>query len=94
MEIESERRSIATNTPSQAALQKVDIIEAANCYERRSISRRWKMRFRPRIELLLLYAPLFSGVATFAQYNPLPSPIAEEEVAGPARAPVRAGPSN
>jgi outer membrane protein TolC len=41
--------------------------------------------------LLLLCVLLFSGAATFAQYNPLPTPIAEQEVAGPAQAAVRAG---
>jgi outer membrane protein TolC len=74
MEIESERHTIATNAPSQPALQ--------------------KMRLRPWVELLLLCAPLFSGEAVFAQYNPLPTPIAEEEVAGPAQAAVRAGLNN
>jgi outer membrane protein TolC len=94
MEIGSERHTIVASAWSQAALRKIDIVEATNSAEKRSLSPRRKMRFRPWIELLLLCAPLFSGVATFAQYNPLPSPIAEEEVAGPARAAVRAGPSN
>jgi outer membrane protein TolC len=93
MDIESEHRSIANSTPSQAALPKVDIVEAVNSAERR-ISRRWKTRCKPWIRSLLLCASLFSAAATFAQYNPLPSPIAEEEVAGPAQAAVRAGPNN
>jgi outer membrane protein TolC len=38
--------------------------------------------------------PLFRGTATFAQYNPLPNPIAEMEVAGPAQAAVRAEPND
>lgn len=41
--------------------------------------------------LLVLCAPSFCGAAAFAQYNPLPSPIAEQEVAGPAQGAVRAG---
>jgi outer membrane protein TolC len=41
--------------------------------------------------LLLLCAALSSAAATLAQYNPLPTPIAEQEVAGPAQAGVRAG---
>jgi outer membrane protein TolC len=94
MELASERRTIVTKTPSRAVLRKIDIPEPADCAEGGRISRRRKLRLRPWIEMLLLCAPLFSGVATFAQYNPLPSPIAEEEVAGPARAAVRAGPNN
>jgi len=94
MEIESDGRTIANNTSSQAALQRAYVVEAANCAEKRSFSRRRKVRLKPWIRLLLLCVPLFSGAATFAQYNPLPSPIAEEEVAGPAQAAVRAGPNN
>jgi outer membrane protein TolC len=91
MEIKSDRRTIANNPSSQAALQKVYVVEAANRAEKRSISRRWKVRLKPWIRLLLLCAPLSNGATTFAQYNPLPSPIAEQEVAGPAQAAVRAG---
>ena len=94
MEIKSDRRAIANNTSSPTALQKVYVVEAANGAEKRSISRRWKVRLKPWIRLLLLCVPLFSGAATFAQYNPLPSPIAEQEVAGPAQAAVRAGQNN
>ncbi len=94
MEIESDRSSIGNNTPSQAALQKACVAEAANFAEKRSVSRRWKLRLKPWIRLLLFCGPLFSGAATFAQYNPLPSPIAEQEVAGPAQAAVRAGQNN
>ena len=94
MEIESKRRAIATNAPSQALLQRTDIVEAADRTERKSLFRRWKLRFRRWMGVLLLCAPLFGGVQTFAQYNPLPSPIAEEEVAGPAQAAVRAGLNN
>jgi outer membrane protein TolC len=94
MEIKSDRRTIAGNTSSQAALQKVYVVEAAHCAEKRSISRRWRVRLKPWIGLLLLCVPLFSGAATFAQYNPLPSPIAEQEVAGPAQAAVRAAQNN
>jgi outer membrane protein TolC len=56
--------------------------------------KRSKAPLVPWIRLLLLCVPLFSGAATFAQYNPLPSPIAEAEVAGPARAAVRTGQNN
>src|SRR5271170_2927972 len=94
MEIESDRSSIGNNTPSQAALQKACVAEAANFAEKKSVSRRWKLPLKPWIGLLLLCVPLFSGAATFAQYNPLPSPIAEQEVAGPAQAAVRAGQNN
>jgi outer membrane protein TolC len=92
MEIKSDRHTVANNSSSQAALQKVYVVEAANCAEKRSISRRWKVK--PWIRLLLLCVPLFRAVATFAQYNPLPTPIAEREVAGPAQAAVRAGQNN
>jgi outer membrane protein TolC len=91
MEIKSDRRTIANTTPSQAALHKVDVAEVANCAEKRTISRRWKLRRKPWMQLLLLCVPFFVGTAAFAQYNPLPSPIAEQEVAGPAQAAVRAG---
>ncbi|MFZ3218297.1 MAG: TolC family protein [Candidatus Acidiferrales bacterium] len=94
MEIKSERRTIVNNTSSQAGLQKVYVVGAANSTENRSISRRGKVRLKPWIRLLLLCLPFSSGAATFAQYNPLPSPIAEEEVAGPAQAAVRAGQNN
>jgi outer membrane protein TolC len=89
MEIESERPTIAISTQSQA-----DIVEAADRAERGSISRRSEMPFRLWIKMLLLCAPLFGAATTFAQYNPLPSPIAEQEVAGPAQAAVRAGQNN
>src|SRR5271170_8262183 len=89
MEIESDRSSIGNNTPSQAALQKACVAEAANFAEKKSVSRRWKLPLKPWIRLLLFCGPLFSGAATFAQYNPLPSPIAEQEVAGPAQAAAR-----
>jgi outer membrane protein TolC len=46
------------------------------------------------VRLLLLCVPLLCAAATFAQYNPLPTPIAEQEVAGPAQAAVHAGPNN
>jgi outer membrane protein TolC len=94
MEIKSDRRTIASNTSSQTALQKVYVVGAANCAEKRSISRRWKARLKPWIRLLLVCAPLFSGAATSAQYNPLPTPIAEQEVAGPAQAAVHAAQNN
>ena len=94
MEIEPDRRTITTSTLSQTALQRAPIVEAANSPEKRSASRREKARLMPRIRLLLLCAPLFCGAAIFAQYTPLPSPIAEQEVAGPAQAAVRAGQSN
>ena len=94
METEVDRRTIANNRSSQAAPQRVYIDEAAIRTEKKSISRRWRVRLKPWIRLLLLCVPLFSGAATFAQYNPLPSPIAEQEVAGPAQAAVRAGQSN
>src|SRR5271170_7089492 len=94
MEIKSDRRTAANNTSSQAALQKFYVANATNCSEKRSISRQWKLRLKPWIRLLLLCAPLFSAAATFAQYNPLPTPIAEQEVAGPAQAAVHAGQNN
>jgi outer membrane protein TolC len=93
MQIESDRHTIANNSASQAALQRIHVVEAAKCSEKRSISRGWKVWLIPWIRLLLS-VPLFSGIATFAQYNPLPSPIAEQEVAGPAQAAVRAGQNN
>ncbi len=91
MEIKSDRCGISSNRSSPAALQKVYVVETVNCAEKRSIFRRWKVRLRPWIRLLPLGYLFFSGAATFAQYNPLPSPIAEQEVAGPAQAAVRAG---
>jgi outer membrane protein TolC len=91
MEVRSDRRTIANNTSSQAAVQKVYVVEGGNCAERRNICLGSKVRVKPWVRLLLLCGPLFSGGATFAQYNPLPSPIAEQEVAGPAQAAVRAG---
>src|SRR5579862_5380770 len=94
MEIKPDRRTIANNTPSQAALQDVHVVQPTNCAEKRSIRRRWKARLTPWMRLLPLCVPLFCGTATFAQYNPLPSPIAEEEVAGPAQAAVQAGQNN
>lgn len=54
---------------------------------------RVRLRLWPR-QLLVPCALLFCGAATFAQYNPLPSPIAEQEVAGPAQAAVQAAQSN
>jgi outer membrane protein TolC len=94
MESKPDRRTIASSTPSYAALHKFDALDAANCAGTRSISRRWKARLKPWIRLLLLCAPLFGAATTFAQYNPLPSPIAEQEVAGPAQTAVRAGQNN
>jgi outer membrane protein TolC len=94
MEIKSDQRTIANYTSSQAALQKVYVVRAANCPEKRSGSRRWKVPLTPLLRLLLLCLPLSSGVATFAQYNPLPTPIAEQEVAGPAQASVHAAQNN
>jgi outer membrane protein TolC len=94
MEIKPDRRTIANNTPSQAALQDVHVVQPTNCAEKRSIRRRWKARLTPWMRLLLLCVPLFCGAATFAQYNPLPGPIAEEEVAGPAQTAVQAGQNN
>jgi outer membrane protein TolC len=94
MEIKSDRCAIVNNTSSRVALRKVYVVEAANCAERRSISRRRRVRFKPWIRLLLLCVPWLSGTATFAQYNPLPSPIAEQEVAGPAQAAVQAAQNN
>jgi hypothetical protein len=94
MEIKPQRRIIANNSWSRAALQKVYVVAAANRAEKRSISRRWKVRLKPWIGLLLLCAPLLSGAATFAQNNPLPTPIAEQEVAGPAQTAVRAAQNN
>src|SRR5579862_8085504 len=44
--------------------------------------------------MLVLPIPLFSAGAAFAQYNPLPSPIAVQEVAGPAQTAVRTGQYN
>jgi outer membrane protein TolC len=94
MESKSDRRTFPNNTSSQAALQKAYVVEAANYAEKRNISQRWKARPKPWIGLLLLCVPLCNGAATFAQYNPLPTPIAEQEVAGPAQAAVHAGQNN
>jgi outer membrane protein TolC len=94
MEIKSDRRSIVNHTSSQAARQRVHIVDAANQPEKRSSSPRWNGRLKFWIRLPLFLVPLFSGAATFAQYNPLPSPIAVQEVAGPAQAAVRAGQNN
>jgi outer membrane protein TolC len=94
MRIKLGQCAVAGNTSSKSALQHVDVVDAANSGERRSIPRRRKALFKPWVLLLLLCAPLFSATAIFAQYNPLPSPIAEAEVAGPAQAAVRAGPNN
>jgi len=88
MEIKSDRRTTANNTSSRAALHNVCFVEAANCAEKRSVPRRWIVRRKPWIRLLLC-VPLFSAAATFAQYNPLPTPIAEQEVADPAQAAAR-----
>ena len=90
MEIKPDRRTISNTTPSQATVQTVSIAAAANQAEKRNISLRWKVRRKPWIRLLLLCVPCFAATAAFAQYNPLPSPIAEQEVAGPAQAAVRA----
>ncbi|MGA7854837.1 MAG: TolC family protein [Candidatus Acidiferrales bacterium] len=90
MEIKPDRRTISNTTPSQATVQTVSIAAAANQAEKRNISLRWKVRRKPWIRLLLLCVPFFAATAAFAQYNPLPSPIAEQEVAGPAQAAVRA----
>jgi hypothetical protein len=92
MEIESERRIIVTNDASQAVLQKVDILEATA--KSTIIGQRRKLRVRTLLASLLLAAPLFCGVATFAQYNPLPSPIAVQEIAGPAQGAVRTAQNN
>jgi outer membrane protein TolC len=95
MEISSDRCTIANNTSSQAALEKIDVVRAGNRAEKRNdTSRRWNVRLKPLVRLLLVCVPLGGGRAAFGQYNPLPSPIAEQEVAGPAQAAVRAGPSN
>jgi outer membrane protein TolC len=90
MEIKPDRRSIVNNAPSQAALQKVCATEATNSAALAIIPRRRKVRRQPCIRLLLLCLPFLAASAAFAQYNPLPSPIAEQEVAGPAQAAVRA----
>ena len=70
MEIKSDRRTVASSTSSQAALQRVYVVEAANGAEKRGISRQWNVRLKPWIRLLLLCVPLFSAAATFAQYKP------------------------
>jgi outer membrane protein TolC len=94
MESKSDRRTIPNSMSSQAALQKIYVVEAVNRSTKRSISQRWKVRLKPSVRLLLLCVPLLCAAATFAQYNPLPTPIAEQEVAGPAQAAVHAGPNN
>jgi len=94
MGICSERDTIATSGPCQAVPHQIDIVVRACCAEKESVSRQRKVRLKLCIRLLLLCIPLLSGAATFAQYNPLPSPIAEQEVAGPAQAAVRAGQNN
>lgn len=91
MEIKSDPRTIAGNTSSPAVLQQAGAVPAANSAETGSISLRWKARRKLWIRLPLFCLPLFACTAAFAQYNPLPSPIAEQEVAGPAQAAVRAG---
>ncbi|MGD0426038.1 MAG: TolC family protein [Candidatus Acidiferrales bacterium] len=94
MESKSDRRTIPNSMSSQAALQKIYVVDAVNRSNKRSISQRWKVRLKPSVRLLLLCVPLLCAAATFAQYNPLPTPIAEQEVAGPAQAAVHAGPNN
>jgi len=94
MEITSDRRTIANKMSSQAVPQKVYVAEAANCAEKRSSPRRWNVRLKPCIRLVLLCVPLLSAATAFAQYNPLPSPIAVQEVAGPAQTAVRTGQNN
>jgi outer membrane protein TolC len=71
--------------------QEVSAVVAPIGAEEQAISRRRELRIRPWTRLLLLCVPLFNAAAAFAQYNPLPSPVAEEEVAGPAQAAVQAG---
>jgi outer membrane protein TolC len=94
MESKSDRRTIPNNTSSQVALQKASIVESPNSSDQQNFFRRWKVLLRACFRLLLLCVPLFSAVATCAQYNPLPTPIAEQEVAGPAQAAVHAGQNN
>ena len=94
MEINADRRTIPVNTLFQAALQKFLFAQAASRSEKRIAPRRWRMRLIPPLRPLLLCLPLFGAAATFAQYTPLPSPIAEQQVAGPAQAAVHAGQSN
>jgi outer membrane protein TolC len=94
MESKSDRRTIPNNTSSQVALQKASIVESPNSSDQQNFFRRWKVLLRACFRLLLLCVPLFSAVATCAQYNPLPAPIAEQEVAGPAQAAVHAGQNN
>jgi outer membrane protein TolC len=91
MEMKPDRRTSASNTSSEAAVQRVCVVEPENRAEKASAFRRWRARLKPSLRLLLLSVPLSSAAATFAQYNPLPTPIAEQEVAGPAQAAVRAG---
>lgn len=102
MEIKSAQRTIAKRTSSQAALQKVYVIAAATGTERASSAQRRKALLKPWVKpllktvagMLVLAIPLFSSGAAFAQYNPLPSPIAVQEVAGPAQTAVRTGQYN
>jgi len=92
MEFESERLAIAVQAPSRAPVCNTSLAQEIS---RSRVSRgpgRWHVRPRVLILLPLLFAPLFAASAAFAQYNPLPTPIAEQEVAGPAQAAVRAGP--
>jgi outer membrane protein TolC len=49
MEIKSDRPWMVNNTWSQAALQKVYLVEAASCVEERRISRRWNVGLKPWI---------------------------------------------
>lgn len=85
---------MTSNPPSTAAPGNINVVEEKNGAEKRSILRGWKMQPRTWIKLLLVCAGLLGGTAAFAQYNPLPSPIAEQEVAGPAQAAVQARQNN
>ena len=91
MEMKPDGRTVASNTSSRATLPKGSAAEVANRAGERNISRRWRVTSKLWSRAVLLCIPLFAGTSTFAQYNPLPSPIAEQEVAGPAQAAVRAG---
>ena len=92
MEIKPDRRTSAGNTTSLAGFRKRIAVEAGSCAGKRAGSPRWRARLRPWIRVAaVLCVAVFSGAATFAQYNPLPTPIAEQEVAGPAQAAVQAG---
>jgi outer membrane protein TolC len=94
MESTSDRRTIPHNTSSWALLQNIYVVESPNSSDKSNISRQWKVWSKPCIRLLLLAVPFFSPAAAFAQYNPLPTPIAEQEVAGPAQAAVHRGQDN